>query len=230
MLPLQMESEQMVMSITVNGTHVPLPNNWHVPAGKEAAAVKVAPVVDITHLVLGEEDPIFTLYVRIPDLADMELWSGMIVCVFADEVSVADLATDLAGRYRKSVERKRTQHSSGGMINVTEGYVRISCPLTSLPMQVPARGVHCEHLQCMELLTVLTACARTNVWNCPICFAAMRPSEVWVNYRLQEWLCAHHADVARVEYVVETPLDKPLKVLYLTKKEMRTEEVVDVDA
>ncbi|EPY31032.1 hypothetical protein STCU_03671 [Strigomonas culicis] len=229
MLPLQMESEQMVMSITVNGTHVPLPNNWHVPAGKEAAAVKVAPVVDITHLVLGEE----TLFHLVRSYTGPR-GHGAVVghdCVrFADEVSVADLATDLAGRYRKSVERKRTQHSSGGMINVTEGYVRISCPLTSLPMQVPARGVHCEHLQCMELLTVLTACARTNVWNCPICFAAMRPSEVWVNYRLQEWLCAHHADVARVEYVVETPLDKPLKVLYLTKKEMRTEEVVDVDA
>ena len=46
------------------------------------------------------------------------------------------------------------------------------CPLTRVVPDIPARGYHCQHVQCFDLTAyvILQEKAKTNKWHCPICF------------------------------------------------------------
>ncbi|CBZ36376.1 hypothetical protein, conserved [Leishmania donovani] len=236
MLPTEIEGAQLAMSLYVNDTPVSLPPNWQLSPAKEAAAVKTAITVDITPLVLPIERDLFSLQVIFSgDVAEMEMWRGVIACVLVEEVGLAHLGERIVSTYHKrraAAIRQSPSSSCGerGAVAITEASVKIQCPMTTLTMEIPVRGMYCEHLQCMELAAVLIQCARQNVWNCPLCSAAMKPEDIIVNYRLKDWIASHSQEVvAQVEYVVETEPGRPLKIVYKAARpeQHSTIEVID---
>eukprot|EP00439_Symbiodinium_sp_Y106_P072602 s727_g13.t1 len=57
----------------------------------------------------------------------------------------------------------------------------LRCPLTQERLVEPARGMHCQHLQCFELEAFLITAAAMPFqrrWRCPICDAQLRPAQV----------------------------------------------------
>lgn len=88
-------------------------------------------------------------------------------------------------------------------VDTVKEYMYIRCPLTSALLRTPVRSVHCEHIQCVELSAVLCQCARSNVWNCPLCSASMRPDEIRVNHRLQQWIqSTAKVKLSAIDYVI----------------------------
>lgn len=57
----------------------------------------------------------------------------------------------------------------------------LRCPLTQERLVEPARGMHCQHLQCFELEAFLITAAAMPFqrrWRCPICDTQLRPAQV----------------------------------------------------
>jgi hypothetical protein len=235
MVPTELDGASLSMSLFINDTPVPLPPNWQLSPAKEAAAVKTAITADVTDVVLKSSQDLFSLNVIFSgDVAVMEMWRGVIACVFVEEIGLARLGERIVGTYRKprlTQARRSPSHGHGGIVDMTEAFVKIQCPITTLVMEIPVRSVHCEHLQCMELAAVLIQCVRQNVWNCPLCNAAMKPEDIRVNYRLRDWIASHPQQLSRVEYVAETQPGNPLKVVYRAMKQRHgaAVEVVDDD-
>lgn len=228
MVPTEMDGVSLSMSLFVNDTLVAVPPNWQLSPAKEAAAIKTAVSVDITDLVLDDPKDLFSLQVVFSgDVEENEMWRGIIVCVFVEEVGLARLGERIAENYRSPSNARRHR----GPVDITEASVKLQCPITTLTMEIPVRGAACEHLQCMELAAVLMQCTRQNVWNCPLCGAAMKPEDICVNHRLAEWISSHPQQLSRVEYVVETATGSPLRVVYRekTNRDDATVEVVDDD-
>lgn len=234
MQPVEVDGKVLSMELSVDTMRVPIPPNWHLPSGRESTAVKTAPVADITSIVMDSSADIFTVGVTFSHIpSDTVLWSGIVVCVFAEEVPLDDLAVQITNNYQgqrmsPSFQSVPPIRARGDTVDFTEGYVRVQCPLTSLPMLTPVCSRYCEHLQCMELLTVLIKNIQSNIWNCPLCGVVMKPTDIIVNYRLREWLTNRAHDIRKVEYVIETPVGQPLRVQF---KEARQQPVdtVDVD-
>lgn len=55
------------------------------------------------------------------------------------------------------------------------------CPLTRLPLQIPVRGSHCSHLQCVDLQNYLVHGQRGGYWNCIICDKTMKGEDIRVD-------------------------------------------------
>jgi len=57
----------------------------------------------------------------------------------------------------------------------------LTCPLTQERLREPARGVHCQHLQCFELEAFLVTTAAMPFhrrWRCPICDSPLPPEKL----------------------------------------------------
>ncbi|KPI84792.1 hypothetical protein ABL78_6142 [Leptomonas seymouri] len=226
MVPMELDGASLSMSLYVNDTPVPLPPNWQLSPAKEASAMKTAITVDITAFVLASTSDLFSLRVVFSGNVDeMEMWRGVIACVAVEEIGLSQLGERIVSVYRKPrvapARRSRSRNSEDcGLVDITEASVKIQCPITTLIMEIPVRSVYCEHLQCMELAAVLIQCVRQNVWNCPLCNAAMKPEDICVNYRLKDWIASHPQQLPRVEYVIETEVGTPLKVVLREVKEI----------
>ncbi|KEG15476.1 lorien protein [Trypanosoma grayi] len=221
MMPFEYEGATVAMTLAVNGAVVEIPSNPSLPSGKETMAVKTAPAADITSLVLREE--LFSLAVDFTGfIEDTTLWGGVIAAVYVDTVDMDVLADRVVSNYQVPPRRKER-------VDVVGVHVKIVCPLTTLPLKVPVRGFLCEHMQCMELCSLLTHCARTNVWNCPLCWAPTRPQTIMVNYRLKEWLERYHTLLSKVDYVVETPSGEPLRAIWKRESRRQVADVIAVE-
>lgn len=235
MVPTEVDGAQLSMSLFVDDVSVALPQNWQLSPGKEAAAVKTSPAIDITELVMSSNQDLFSLRVQFSNtLDDVELWQGLIACVYVENIGLTKVGERIISLYQKDTSAARrslrlSPRSTHDNVHITEGSVRVQCPITTLPMEIPVRSIHCEHLQCMEMAAVLIQCNRQNVWNCPLCSAPMKPSDIIVNYRLKEWLKGHQYDIPRVEYAIETAPGYPLKVVLAAEPPHRcsTVEIID---
>ncbi|CBH11988.1 hypothetical protein, conserved [Trypanosoma brucei gambiense DAL972] len=202
----EFENKRIAMELFVNGLKVVTPPNPSVPSGRESVAVKTTPVADITEMVSGKE--LFSLRVHFTGLMeDATLWEGYIVAVYVERTGVDLLAERIVSNYHSSPAQREVE----GVVDVQ---VRAVCPITALPLSVPVRACGCEHVQCIELQAVLMHCDRTNVWNCPLCWAPMTPETIAVNYRLKEWLDSNRSRVNKVDFIVETPPGRNLNVVW----------------
>ncbi|PWV07170.1 hypothetical protein C3747_104g130 [Trypanosoma cruzi] len=137
----------------------------------------------------------------------MALWKGVIAAVYVDRIDMDALVDRVVLNYKMPPRRKRRD-------DVVGVQVKINCPITTLPLSIPVRGHLCEHMQCVELRSLLMQCARTNVWNCPLCWAPTTPDTIVVNYRLKEWLETHQSQLEKVDFVLETPAGVPLRPIW----------------
>ncbi|XP_030621891.1 zinc finger MIZ domain-containing protein 2-like [Chanos chanos] len=47
--------------------------------------------------------------------------------------------------------------------------VSLQCPITYQPIQIPARGLDCRHIQCFDLESYLQLNCERETWRCPVC-------------------------------------------------------------
>ncbi|RNF06974.1 lorien protein [Trypanosoma conorhini] len=162
MVPFEYEGTTIAMTLSVNGTAVETPCNCSLPSGKEAVAVKTATVADITTHLLHKD--LFSLAVGFTgQIEDAALWKGVIAAVYVDLVDIEALADRIVSNYKMPPRRK-------GRDDVVGVQVKITCPITTLPLHTPVRGffvrthaMHgttlsphalCAH-ECVELSAVL---------------------------------------------------------------------------
>lgn len=62
------------------------------------------------------------------------------------------------------------------------------CPISQLPLRIPVRGLHCRHLQCVDLEALLLSCHKGCYWNCAICDAEVRPQHLRIDTVLWQYL------------------------------------------
>ncbi|ORC90704.1 lorien protein [Trypanosoma theileri] len=221
MVPFEYEDSTISMTLSVNDNLIETPCNPSLPSGKEMLAVKTAPVADITSYVIREE--LFSLKVGFTGfLEDAALWNGIIVAVYADELDMDLLVNRIVSNYQMPPRRRKRD-------SVVGVQVKIVCPITTLPLEIPVRGFSCEHMQCMELRSLLVHCIRTNVWNCPLCWSPTLPRTIIVNYRLKEWLETHQSQISEVEFIVETPSGGPLQPIWRQKSSRKIADVIAVE-
>ncbi|XP_064479464.1 E3 SUMO-protein ligase PIAS3-like [Ornithodoros turicata] len=83
------------------------------------------------------------------------------------------------GKKMNSAERSKSliaetiNTSLDSEVSATTAVVSVSCPLSRTRLQVPCRGITCNHLQCFDAICYL----KTNetargpgVWRCPVCY------------------------------------------------------------
>lgn len=65
--------------------------------------------------------------------------------------------------------------ASSGALNGDDGVeqtaikVSLKCPITFKPIQLPARGSDCKHIQCFDLQSYLQLNCERGSWRCPVC-------------------------------------------------------------
>jgi hypothetical protein len=64
--------------------------------------------------------------------------------------------------------------------------VSLNCPLSQTRIELPGRGVHCEHLQCVDATYFLKINSRRETWLCPICNKHNSVDEL----RLDGWMAS----------------------------------------
>lgn len=243
MIAINMDGVTYEMQLVVNGKLLPSLVNWGIPACMESRAVKTSPAVDVTAAVLdADADPCFSresisLEVRFPAVLDEDvvLWNGIIACLRVRRIPVSTLEqrilrrccpissigatadTAQEGQHRHEGTEPRGEEGEETPIRVLEGTFSAKCPLTFAPMTLPVRGLHCEHLQCMELSAVLLGFTRSNIWNCPICGQSLRPNEIRLDPELRDWIHQHPHQINDVDFFTRRE-GGPLIPHYITTK------------
>ncbi|OWZ15431.1 SUMO ligase [Phytophthora megakarya] len=66
----------------------------------------------------------------------------------------------------------------------------VRCPLGLCVINLPARGVHCKHLQCFDLKTFMlySKKARSKAWRCTVCFQFIKASDLRIDPYLKKLL------------------------------------------
>lgn len=111
----------------------------------------------------------------------------MILCVvLVRPRSVAELLAEC--RQRPDISResslqvqKQAASQETDVTCETPWVLRLRCPLTMERLREPARGIHCKHLQCVELEAFLITASLTQFqrrWRCPICDAYLPPKQL----------------------------------------------------
>ncbi|KEG12120.1 zinc finger protein, predicted [Trypanosoma grayi] len=110
-----------------------------------------------------------------------------------------------------------------GEVELCDPVVTSKCPILQTRIDVPIRGTRCRHLQCFDCQSFLLSCHKGCYWNCPLCDAELRPSDVVV-------------DTVLWRYLQEAGESCPLHLRLLSKRsvekreKMKKEKEEDLDA
>ncbi|CAK8998708.1 unnamed protein product [Durusdinium trenchii] len=113
----------------------------------------------------------------------------LVLCVVRTRSrSVAELCDEC--RHRPSISRQRSLElllgrssvqATGEVMCETPWLQPLRCPLTMERLKEPVRGLHCKHLQCVELeaflITASSRCFQRR-WRCPICDTLLPPKQL----------------------------------------------------
>lgn len=73
-------------------------------------------------------------------------------------------------------------------IQIGESRVSLRCPLTIKRIDIPVRGINCNHPQCFDLRGFLNFCAVTGVWQCPVCTNACQFKDLGIDDEMDKIL------------------------------------------
>ena len=79
-------------------------------------------------------------------------------------------------------------------MQVVGGTVTLRDPLSTAKIDTPVRGKLCQHFACFDLQTYLEYNAKHDSWECPVCWAAISPSQVQVCRQFEKMLEASQED------------------------------------
>ncbi|KAF4033221.1 MIZ/SP-RING zinc finger [Phytophthora infestans] len=66
----------------------------------------------------------------------------------------------------------------------------VRCPLGLCVINLPARGIHCKHLQCFDLKTfmIFSKKARSKAWRCTVCYQFIKATDLRIDPYLKKLL------------------------------------------
>lgn len=73
-------------------------------------------------------------------------------------------------------------------LEVDDPIISTKCPISQMPIEIPVRGQHCDHLQCVDLQSHLVSCHKGAYWNCALCDRELRPTTITVDTILWRYL------------------------------------------
>ena len=123
--------------------------------------------------------------VPVPDLFER-------VRAYPDTPSVADSLERIKDSFKATCIDSDDEGGGGGAAGAMATVTRLSlrCPLGLMPIQTPARGKDCQHLQCFDLDTFLRfnerGCAAG--WKCGVCHRTLTVDELRVDAFMQDVL------------------------------------------
>ena len=79
-------------------------------------------------------------------------------------------------------------------VKVVRSMVTLRDPLSTAKIGTPVRGKLCQHFACFDLQTYLEYNAKHDSWECPVCRAAIAPSQVQVCRQFEKMLEASQDD------------------------------------
>jgi len=76
--------------------------------------------------------------------------------------------------------------------------VNMRCPLSFCRINIPGKGIHCEHVQCIDLPSYLSYSQQQQVWHCPVCSHQLPFQDLVVDTFFQKILNAIPDDCLQV--------------------------------
>eukprot|EP01056_Protomagalhaensia_sp_Gyna25_P005533 Protomagalhaensia_sp_Gyna_25__5532@NODE_747_length_2706_cov_389_136858_g585_i0_p3_GENE_NODE_747_length_2706_cov_389_136858_g585_i0NODE_747_length_2706_cov_389_136858_g585_i0_p3_ORF_typecomplete_len195_score26_67zfMIZ/PF02891_20/6_6e18zfNse/PF11789_8/0_017DUF4577/PF15145_6/0_17_NODE_747_length_2706_cov_389_136858_g585_i04301014 len=84
--------------------------------------------------------------------------------------------------------------------------VKLTCPSTMMRIGIPARGIHCKHVQCFDLHFFVHS-QRSAIhqarWKCPVCRLYCRPHELIVDAWMRDILMRTSENDKQIILIVE---------------------------
>jgi hypothetical protein len=74
----------------------------------------------------------------------------------------------------------------------------LMCPLSISRIEIPAKGVNCDHTRCFDLETFLQFSEQSWTWQCPLCYIALHYKDIIVDQRMMEILRETPRDIEQV--------------------------------
>lgn len=192
MEPLVLDDVAITMRVAFGNRYYEVPQNWKLPSTRSfdgVRGVKTLIPIDVSDSVAwddfnssrGELNMLnLGVFFSAPRDLEMDLWYGTLVALLVDVVPLNDIVRDIAQQY---VPPSRLYRASANFVSST---VKLTCPLSSRPLQRPCRGQDCEHYQCVELESLLENCMRRHLWECPICHVPVPISKIAIDESLQQ--------------------------------------------
>lgn len=75
----------------------------------------------------------------------------------------------------------------------------LKCPLSTMRMQIPCRGINCHHNQCFDAMSYLQTQEQAPQWSCPTCNKACRFDDLLVDEYVQDILSRTSAEQVTIE-------------------------------
>ncbi|KAK9475905.1 PINIT domain-containing protein, partial [Lipomyces japonicus] len=117
--------------------------------------------------------------------------------------SVLDIVTRIASGTHLSKQTVIAQivksNSSDDEITATSSVMSLRCPLSFARIQVPIRGLRCNHVQCFDASSYIQLQEQAPVWRCPICNQLTQIENIAVDNYVDEILKTTSADTEAVE-------------------------------
>ncbi|KAG3224650.1 hypothetical protein PC129_g4718 [Phytophthora cactorum] len=105
-----------------------------------------------------------------------------------DEVKEASKNLTYEGAKQEVIKSFGSEDEDDVVATVTMLSVR--CPLGLCVINLPARGIHCKHLQCFDLKTFMmfSKKARSKAWRCTVCYQFIKASDLRIDPYLKKLL------------------------------------------
>jgi E3 SUMO-protein ligase PIAS1 len=100
-------------------------------------------------------------------LTQKKFYLALIVC---KSVPIETLVSQIQKKIRKeSVVAEITKKASDPDVVATSQNLSLKCPLSYMRLNLPCRGVSCNHIQCFDATSYLQLQEQGPQWLCPIC-------------------------------------------------------------
>eukprot|EP01113_Clastostelium_recurvatum_P043310 TRINITY_DN7136_c0_g1_i3.p1 TRINITY_DN7136_c0_g1~~TRINITY_DN7136_c0_g1_i3.p1 ORF type:complete len:491 (+),score=130.87 TRINITY_DN7136_c0_g1_i3:15-1487(+) len=77
--------------------------------------------------------------------------------------------------------------------------VSLRCPLSHARISLPAKGQHCKHIQCFDLMSYVSYCVQQQLWQCPVCNRSVPLHDLRIDSNFEDILQgAKHTDAQHV--------------------------------
>lgn len=79
------------------------------------------------------------------------------------------------------------------------------CPLTGMQIEIPARGINCQHSSCFDLLPFLSQCQALTEWVCPICGNNLPYSELRIGAQQESQVVEQNENLTNENQIFQLP-------------------------
>eukprot|EP01087_Luapelamoeba_hula_P000868 TRINITY_DN10639_c0_g1_i2.p1 TRINITY_DN10639_c0_g1~~TRINITY_DN10639_c0_g1_i2.p1 ORF type:complete len:216 (+),score=10.27 TRINITY_DN10639_c0_g1_i2:161-808(+) len=106
--------------------------------------------------------------------------SGYAQVLLVDLRTVETMLSSLPSGNLRTMQHRGITTDDDGLL-MGDQIVSLRCPLGANRIRVPAKGIHCKHLQCFDAQNYLDFCQQQTLWQCPTCSAQLPFHELMID-------------------------------------------------